>query len=110
VDEWVVLAGKDGPKTPRDSDTPRKIAFGRGERVGCCGTLEEEERKEDEDLGPDVRGVSGGVDAECCERGEEDEDSGPAVPEREWEMNEEFIGQGLRSVELLHDVVDVLDE
>ena len=81
VDERVALEGEDCPQTPRDGDARREITLRRGERVGCCCALQEEESEEDKHFGPDVRRVGGGVNSERGKGGEEDEDSRPAVPE-----------------------------
>ena len=48
------------------------------------------------------------VGAEGLEEGEDDEERGPAVVEREGEVHEELVSGGLRRVVLLDDVVDVL--
>lgn len=64
--------------------------------------------EESEDLGPDTSGLDGRVLAECLERGEDDENSGPAVVERERQVDEDLIRSALRLMVLLHDVVDVL--
>ena len=42
---------EDGPQSPRDDESARKVALGGRERVGSCGGLQEEARKE-------IRGVS----------------------------------------------------
>jgi len=49
------------------------------------------------------------VDAERVEAGEEDQVSRPAMPEREREMNEQFVANVLSGMMLLNDVVDVRD-
>lgn len=41
--------------------------------------------------------------------GEDNENGSPAVVEREWEMNKDFIGNALWLMELLNNVVDVRD-
>ena len=81
VDERVVLEGKDCPQTPRDGDARREITLRRGEGIGRCCALQEEEGEENKHLGPNVRRVGGGVNSERGKCGEEDEDSRPAVPE-----------------------------
>ena len=101
------LMREHGKQGPSDRDGPRKITLGRREGVRGCGGLEEEEAEEDEDLGPDAGVVGGGVDAEGRECGEDDEDGGPAVVEREGEVHEELVGGVGRLVVLLDDVVDV---
>ena len=54
--------------------------------------------------------VAVGVDAERLERGQDDEDSGPAVVQGEGEVDEELVRKGLGRVVLLDNVVDVLIE
>lgn len=48
-----------------------------------------------------------GVVSKGFKGGEDNENGGPAVVEREWEMDEDFIGDALRLVEFLDDIVDV---
>jgi hypothetical protein len=50
-----------------------------------------------------------GVIAKCDKGRENDEESRPAVIEREWKMNEQLIRKRLRRVVLLHDVINVCD-
>jgi len=53
--------------------------------------------------------MSSGVDAEslkCCEH---DENSGPPVVKREWEVDENLISHGRRGVMLFNDVINVRD-
>jgi hypothetical protein len=47
--------------------------------------------QEYEDLGPNAGLVSDGVDAKCLKRGQNDEDSRPAVVQRERQVNPELI-------------------
>ena len=63
--------------------------------------------KEDEDVSPDTGVLSSRVDAKCLESAEDDEDGGPAVVEREGEVDEDLVGGARRVVVLLDDVVDV---
>lgn len=104
------LVREDREEREGDGDGGGEVALGGGERVGRGGALEEEEREEDEDLGPDPGGLLEGVDAEGLEGGEDDKDGGPAVVEGEGEVDEELVGPGLGRVIFLHDVVDVLWE
>lgn len=101
------LVGKDGPEGPGNGDRSREVTLRRGERVGGGGTLKEEERKEDKDFGPDAGMVAVGIDTECLERGQDDEDGGPAVVQGEGQVDEEFISKGLWGVVLLDNIVDV---
>lgn len=66
------------------------------------------QREEGEDLGPDTSGLDGRVLAERLERGKDDEHGGPAVVEREGQVDEDLIRSALRLMVLLDDVVDVL--
>lgn len=101
--------GKDGPEGPGDSNGGREITFRRGEGVGGCGTLEEEEGKEDKDFGPDSSVVAVSVDAKRLERGQDDENSGPPVVQGEGKVNEELISIRLGRVVFLDNVIDVRD-
>lgn len=105
----TALVSVDTEKGPGDGDGASEVTFRGGESVGGRGGLEGEEREEDEDLGPDTSVVGVGVDAECLEAGQEDEDGGPTVIEGEGKVDEEFIAQGVGSVILLDDVIDVTD-
>lgn len=51
--------------------------------------------------------VGTGVHTECREGGEDDEDDGPAMVQREGQMYEELVGGARWLVILLDDVVDV---
>jgi len=73
------LVCEDGEEGPGDGDGGGEVAFWGGECVGCCCAFKEEEGKENKDLCPDACGVVVGVDAECIEGGEDDEDGCPAV-------------------------------
>ena len=53
------------------------ITLAASESVSSGGRLKEDKSKENEDLGPDTGFVSVGVDAECLEEGENDENNGP---------------------------------
>ena len=108
VDERVGgLVCEDGPEEEGDRDAGGKVALGGAERVRGRGGLEEEERKEDEDLGPDAGVVRELVAAESGEGGEDDEDGRPAMVEGERQMHKDLVGRVCRFVELLDDVVNV---
>jgi len=98
---------KDTEDGPGNGDAASEIAFGRREGIGGRSGLKEEERKEDEDLGEDTGMVTVSVHAKGLESGDEDEESRKSMPEREGEVNPEFIVDVLGSVMLLDDVVDV---
>lgn len=100
------LVREDGPQGPGDRSASGQVTLGGSERVGGSGALEEEEGNEDEDLGPDTGTVGESVDAKRLEGGDNDEDGGPAVVEREGEVDEDFVAERLRSVVLLGNVVD----
>jgi hypothetical protein len=105
----AALVSVDTEEGPGDGDGASEVTFRRGEGVGGRGGLEDEEREEDEDLGPDASAVGEGVAAECLEAGQEDEDGGPTVIEGEGKVDEEFIAQVVGSVILLDDVIDMTD-
>ena len=73
----------DAPQTPSDCQASSKVTFRAGERVRSASTLEEEEREEDEELGPELRRVGSSVDTESLKGSQPDEDNGPSVVERE---------------------------
>ena len=64
--------------------------------------------KEDKDVSPDAGVLDSGVVTERLESRKDDEDRGPAVVERERQVNEELVRSALRLMELLDDIVDVL--
>ena len=64
--------------------------------------------EEDEDLGPDACPSRVRINAEGLERGQDNKDSCPTMIKGERQMNEEFIGQTLGYMTLLHNVVNVL--
>ena len=49
------------------------------------------------------------INAECLERGQDDQNGGPAVVEREGKVDEDLVRVGLGRVMLLDDIVDVCD-
>lgn len=86
--------GVNGEKGPGDGDGPSDITFGRRIGVGSGRGLEEEESKEDEDLGEDASLVMRSVDAESFKSGEENQDSCPSVIEGERKMDEDYMWAG----------------
>ena len=64
--------------------------------------------KENEYFRPDAGMLFVRVVTERLECRQDDEDGGPAMVEREREVDEELVGSGLRRVMLLDDVVNVL--
>jgi hypothetical protein len=107
MDEFVMLVSKDSEETPGDGDASGKITLGAGQGVGSCGTLEEEQGEEDEDLCPHARGVNCSIYAESGECREYNEDSGPTVVERKRKMNEKLVGDRLGRVIFFDDIVNV---
>jgi len=103
------LVIEDTEEGPGDSDGTGEITFGGGEGVGGGGGLEEEQGEEDEDLGEDAGVVVERVDTERVEAGKEDQVGRPAVPEREGEVNEQFVRHVLSGMMLLDDEIDVRD-
>jgi hypothetical protein len=91
VNERVVLEAEDSKQTPSNGDASWEVALRGRERVGCGSALKEEQGKKDKDFGPDAREVCRGVQAKGSECGNNDEDSGPTMVERERQMNEKFI-------------------
>lgn len=83
------LVSVDTKERPGDSDRTGKVTFRRGVSVGGGSGLENEEREEDEDLGPDTGWVGVCVAAKGFEASQEDEDGGPTVVEREGKMDED---------------------
>lgn len=84
-----------------------EVSLGRRECVSRGCSFEEEQGEEDEDFGPDASMVFVGVNSECFEGCEYYEDGSPAMVERKWEVNEQFISNTLRGVMLFDDVVYV---
>ena len=100
------LVREDGEEGPGDGKRGREVTLGGGEGVGSSSTLEEEETEEDEDLGPDTGGMGVGVDTKGLKRGEDDEDGGPSVPEREGKMDKELVSGSTWLMILLDNVID----
>ena len=108
VDESVVgLVNEHGPEVPGDGNAGREVTLRGGERIGGRSRFEEEERKEDENLGPDAGVVVVHVDTERSERGEHDKDGSPAMVEGEGQVDEELVRDIRGLVILLNNVVDV---
>jgi hypothetical protein len=102
------LLGEDGEQGPCDGDGRGEIALGGGEGVGGGSAFEEEEGKEDEDFCPDASAGGEGVDTECLEGGNDDEDGRPAVVEREGKVDEYLVAEALSEMVFFDNVVDVL--
>jgi hypothetical protein len=98
---------KDRKQGPRNGGASRQVAFRGGESVTGGRGFEEEERQKDKDLGPNSCRVCACVDTESLESGKHDEDSGPAVPEGEGQVNKEFVADGFGHVNLFNDIIDV---
>jgi len=101
------LVSEDGEQRPRDRNRPCKVSLSRGERVRGGRSLQEEQSEEHEDLGPDTSLVRDGVDTEGLEGGEYNKNRRPSVVQRERKVHPKFIGQRLRDMVALHDVIDV---
>lgn len=69
-----------------------------------AGDLQSEE---DENLGPDT-GMFGDADTKCLEGGDNYQNGGPSVPEREWKVHKYFVARARRCMLLLDDIVDML--
>jgi len=108
VNEGVALMIEDGPQSPRDDESARKVSIDRRECVGSCGSFQEEKGEEYKDLSPDPRVmVLGRIDAKCLKGGQEDKNSGPPMPHGEWQVHKQLIARRLGGMVLLDDVVDV---
>ena len=99
---------EDRPERPCNRDASGQVTLRGGECIGGGCGFKEEEREEYEDFGPDAGGGLQGVYTERLEDGDNDEDCCPAVVEGEGEVDEELVIDGLRSMILFDDVVDVL--
>lgn len=103
----ALLLGKYRPEIPSNSDASGQITLGSREGVGGGCGLEEEEGKEDKDLGPDASVVGNGVNTERGECGEDDKDGCPAMVEGERKVDEDLVCRAGRLVILFDNVVDV---
>lgn len=65
--------------------------------------------KEYKDLGPNPSVVLCRINAERLKGGQEDDDGGPPMPHREWQMHKQLIAYGLGGMMLLDGVVYVAD-
>lgn len=99
----------DGEEGPRDDGGAGGVARRGGKGVPSRSGLEEEEREEDEDLGPDPGLVGVGIDAERLEQREDGQDNGPAVVQAEGEVDEELGGEGALARVGVDDKVDLGD-
>lgn len=109
MNEGRALVIKNGPQCPGDDESARKVTVNGGERVGGCGSLQEEEGEEYEDLSPDPSVMLSRIDTECLEGGQQDNDGGPPMPHGEWQMHKQLIAYGLGGMILLDGVVDTGD-
>jgi hypothetical protein len=66
--------------------------------------------KEYENLGPDTGWYMKRIDAECFKRSDDNENGSPPMIKGERQVDQDFVADVSRCVELLHDVVDVLFE
>jgi len=103
------LLVEDGKQGPGNGNRAGNITFRGGEGVGCRGGLQRQESQEHKDLGENASLVSAGVDTESLKGSQENEDGGPTMPKREWEVDPELIVHIAATVVLLDDVVDVAD-
>lgn len=78
-----MLVVPDTPQAPSDGQTSSEITLRAGERIRSAGTFEEEECEEDEELGPKLGRVGGGVDTESLKGSQPDKDDCPSMVERE---------------------------
>jgi hypothetical protein len=81
----------DGPKSPGDGDGAREITFWSREGVGGGSAFQEEQCQEDKDLGPDTSMVCERIDTKGLECGEDNEDGGPAMVEREGQVDKDLV-------------------
>jgi hypothetical protein len=63
--------------------------------------------KEHENLGPDT-GMFSDIDTKCLEGGDNYQNGGPSVPERERKVHKYFVSRGRRRMLLLDNIVDML--
>lgn len=97
----------DTPQGPSDGQTSSDITLGAGERVRSASTFEEEEREEDEELGPELGRVSSRIDTESLKGSQPDEDNGPSVVERERKVDKKLACQTDTPTMLIDGEVDV---
>jgi len=103
------LVVEDSEEGPGNGNAAGKVALRGREGVGRGSRLEREEGKEDKDFGEDAGGVVLSIDAERLKGSQEDEVGREAVPEREREMDPQFVVDILREMVLLDNVEDVRD-
>lgn len=80
-----------GKQRPGDGDGASNVTFGRRERVGCGGRLKGQECEEHEDFGEDTSLMGASINTECLKGGQENEDSGPTMVEREGQVDPELV-------------------
>lgn len=104
-----ILMGKDREERPSYCKASRKVALRAGESIRGRSRLEEEQTKEYENLGPDTGWYMKRIDAECFKRSDDNENGSPPMIKGERQVDQDFVADVSRCVELLHDVVDVGD-
>jgi len=52
--------------------------------------------------------VGKSIDTKCLKRGQDDENCGPTMVQREWQMDEKLVGKFSRLMELFDGVIYVL--
>jgi len=104
-----ILMSKDREQGPRYREAGRKVTLGAGESICGGSRLEKEQSKECENLGPNTGWFINRVDAECLERSDDNKNGSPPMVKGERQVDQNFVTDVGRCVELLHRVVDVGD-
>jgi len=118
--------GKDREERPSYCKASRKVTLRTGESIRGRSRLEEEpvrhensrvsqkfidvQSKEYENLGPNTSWYKKRIDAECLKCSDDNENGSPPMVKGERQVDQEFVADVSRCVELLHDIVDVLFE
>jgi len=100
---------EDSEQGPRNGNASCKVTLTGRESVRSRSRLEEEQGKEDKDLGEDACMMTLSIDTESLKCSDKDQESGESVPKGEWKMDPEFVVDVLSGMVLLDDVEDMGD-
>lgn len=100
---------EDREKGPCYREAGREVTLRTGESICGRSRLEEEQSKEYANLGPNTGWLRKGIYAECFKRSDENENGSPPMVKGERQVDQDFVADVSRCMELLHDVVDMGD-
>ena len=90
----ILLVIVDTPKRPGDHRAPSEVTVRIVKGITCAHGFKEKERNERYGLCQDVGLVLVSVDAKGLKSGEHNQDYGPAMVEREWDLHKNWRQEG----------------